>query len=157
MSFTGTGQINIRAKIDSAHGLVTPEADMTRKISSAFASDNTYFTADTDITTPGNAYDLSGSLEDDLGDTVIFKEIHLLHFKNDSTVASANNMIIGSATTHIPIFKNSAHAMTIKPQSSFTLMDDTGIPVTAGTADTLNIWGANGQAYELVIIGRRVG
>ncbi len=155
MSFTGSFREVIKAKIDSAHGLVTPTADMTRNTTSSYDSATTYFTADTTLTGASDSYDLAGSLTDDLGDVIVFKEVHLIHFKNQSAVASARNMIVGSALTHIPLFKASAHAMIVPPQCSFTVLNDTGIPVTAGTADTINIFGTSGDAYELVIIGRR--
>ncbi len=156
MSFVGSYKETITAKIDSAHGLVTPLANMTRNVNSNFSSATTYFTSSTTITGAGNEYDLSGSLTDDLGDTVIFKEVHCVHFRNTSTLDSGSNMTLGSATTHIPIFKTNTDSMTIKPQASFTILDDTGIAVTATTADTINIWGTTGDAYELVVIGRRI-
>ncbi len=156
MSFVGKYLERINCKIDSAHGLVTPEADMQRNVNSNFSSATTYFTSSTTITGAGDEYDLSGSLEDDLGDVVIFKEVHLVHFRNTSTLDSGSNMTLGSATTHIPLFKTSADSITIKPQASFTILDDTGIAVTATTADTINVWGTTGDAYELVIVGRRI-
>ena len=155
MSFQGKYQESITAKIDSAHGLVTPVANMTRSISSVYDSATTYFTASTTITGAGDEYDLAGALTDDLGDTVQFKEVHLVHFKNNSTAAAGNNMILGSASTHIPIFKTNTDSISMEPQASFTILDDTGIAVTGGSADTINIWGTAGDAYELVVVGRR--
>ncbi len=155
MSFEGTYSEGIRAKIDSAHGLVTPEAVLSRTLKSKFASANVFYTKQSTLVASAASFDLRGSLEDDLGDVMTLQKVYLLHFKNTSTVASGHSMILGSATTHIPLFKASAHAITLTPTRSFTVLADTGIAVTAGTADTINVFGATGDAYEIVVIGRR--
>ena len=155
MSFSGTYSENIRATIDSAHGLVTSEAPLTKAIKSSFASANAYFSKASALSSVTASFDFRGSLEDDLGDTITLQKVYLVHFKNASTVASGSSMVVGSATTHIPLFKASANAITVTPQRSFTILDDTGISVTAATADTINIFGTSGDDYELVVIGRR--
>ena len=156
MSFEGSLRINIAAKIDSAHGLVTPEANMAERVSATFDSANCYYTDSSDISGNGNSWDLVGSLEEDLGDTVQFAKVYAVYFKNDGTVASANNMLLGSATNHIPMFTNSADSIIIPPQASLTYEYPTGITVTATTADTLYVGGTAGMPYELAVIGRRI-
>ena len=151
MAFSGRYQREINLLKSSAHGLVTPVAQLQRQLRDTLTSATNYFTRQTSITASADSYDLRGSLEDELGDAVAFDKVHLIHFKNTSTVAAGADMIFGSAANTIPLFNATTAGMIIPPQASFTYHNEAGLSTTAGTGDLVYISGATGDGYELII------
>jgi hypothetical protein len=102
--------------------------------------------------------DLSGSLINALGQTLLFTKIRGLIVR--AAAANTNNVIVGGATSNAlaTFFGAATHTLTVRPGGLIALIapDTTGYAVTAGTGDLLRI--ANSGAgtsvsYELILLG----
>ncbi|WP_291295815.1 hypothetical protein [Elioraea sp.] len=102
--------------------------------------------------------DLAGVLLDAFGDTIALARVKVLIVR--ASAANTNNVIVGGAGSNgfVGPFGAAAHTASVRPGGmvAFACADATGWPVTAGTADLLQI--ANSGAgtsveYEVIIIG----
>lgn len=91
--------------------------------------------------------DLSGTLDDPLGDAITFDKVMLVFALNNGP----NSMTIGGAN-NIPML-GSGDVMNLAIGSYFQYIDETGITVTAGTGDLLTFAGTNGDTVDVVVIG----
>lgn len=137
--------VQISTNITSAHGLVTPGSSLNKRlVTSSFTSaTGTYQVSDT-IAGGVDTIDLKGSLEDDLGDAITFNKVNFLHYENTSATGTA---IVFDAA--FPIHS----AISLVGGAHCTIVDDTGILVTATTNDTITVTGTTGLTYNVVVIG----
>lgn len=141
---TKRSDIKINTTITSAHGNVTPTASLPISLRNDFDSaTGTYQISDT-ITGGSNALDLIGSLVDDLGDSLVFDKVHLIHVH--STSASSNAIVV---TTTFAGFV----AGNLPGGGHITWASETGTTLTGGSGDIINIVGDNGTPYDIVVIG----
>jgi hypothetical protein len=99
----------------------------------------------------GDSIDLVGSLVDDLGDTVQFKKVHLVHFRNAS---SGSSNVTFNPT--FPILGTSAQTIVLQPLGYATFTDESGVAITASSADKINITGTAGLDYDVIIAGLKL-
>ena len=134
--------------ITSAHGQVTPKADLPVLLTGSYDSATSVYQTTGTITGGADTIDLQGSLLDDLGDPVSFQKVHMVHYRNRSS--SGSNIVFRSA---FPILGDSADTITLAPQAYNTYIDETGIAVTAGSGDKIYITGTTGKTYDVIIVG----
>lgn len=101
--------------------------------------------------------DVAGVLTSGLGATVTMARIKLLWIA--AAAANTNTVVVTRpASNGVPIFSAASDAMALRPggQLLITAPDATGIAVTAGTGDLINVGnGSSGTSvtYSVVIIG----
>lgn len=101
--------------------------------------------------------DLSGSLTDFSGATILFADIQVVYLVADET--NANNIVLGGAASNQwqGPFDAVTDTVSVKPGGILCLGDPAGWPVTGGTGDQLKIANSgSGSAVTgtLVLIGR---
>jgi hypothetical protein len=101
-------------------------------------------------------HDLSGTLVDPLGGTVVFAKVYAIAIYAEST--NVNNVVLGGAAANAFLgpFADATDKVVITPKGSVLLLNPLGWTVTAGTGDLLRV--ANGGAgssvgYRLLVIG----
>ena len=101
--------------------------------------------------------DMSGTLEDAFGGSVIFSAIKAISIRNTSTDST---LIVGGATAAITsLFADTTDKLIVRPGGRvyFEAPDVDGYAVTAGSADDLKMeHGAEGSSdlvYEIIVIG----
>lgn len=101
-------------------------------------------------------HDLAGTLEDPLGQVVVFAKVYAIAVYAEST--NTNNVVLGGAAANAFVgpFGATAHTVAVGPGGSVLLINPAGWTVTAGTADLLKV--ANSGAgtsvgYRLTVIG----
>lgn len=105
-----------------------------------------------------DSHDLAGSMNDAFGNAITFTSITaILITANDSNV---DNIEVGGNANAFASFVGGATEIIKVPPGGMLLItapDATGFPVTAGTADVLDITNVDGAAvadYELLLVGR---
>lgn len=149
---------------DTLPGLTTPTEKINKAITNAFTNgtaDNqldTVFTIEVAAlaTTTTDSYDLSGTLEDGLGNVSVFAKVKIIMIKSlDANVGLLN--LDGTIANAFMAYQSIASKTIIQPDGSIVLIaPNTGYAVTAGTADILAIENpdaTNTAGYELTIIG----
>lgn len=101
-------------------------------------------------------HDLAGTLEDPLGQVVVFAKVYAIAIYAES--ANTNNVILGGAAANgfSGPFGDPTDTVVVRPGGSALLINPAGWSVTAGTGDLLKI--ANSAAgtsvsYRLTVIG----
>jgi hypothetical protein len=103
-----------------------------------------------------DSWDLSGSLTDSLGTTVVFTKMKLIYIF--AAAANVNNVVLGNDTNHVPIFGAVTHSVAVLPGNVLCLTNNSaaGWTVTAGTGDIIKITNSGaGTAvvYDIAILG----
>lgn len=103
-----------------------------------------------------DALDLAGSLVDAFGATITMARVKAIYIK--SAAANTTDLQLARpATNGVPLFAAASDAMVIKPSGALLWVapDATAVPVTAATADIINIVNAAGApaTYDIVIVG----
>ena len=133
--------------ITSAHGNVTPEAQLAINLTSSFDSATGIYQISDTITCGVDTIDLVGSLVDDLGDAVKFKKVHLLHY--NSTSASSNAMTFGDNF-------GMTSAISLAGGAYSTYINEAGQQITATSGDTITVTGTTGSPYDVVVVGLKL-
>lgn len=95
-----------------------------------------------------DSLDVAGGVTNRLNETKTFIEIKVLDIKaastntGDITVGGGSNALLAA----LPVMKPGAHF-------TFTWKDATGLAVTAGTGDLIQVAGTSGDKYEILIAG----
>lgn len=102
--------------------------------------------------------DLSGSLTDPLGASVVFAKVDAIILV--ASASNTNNVVIGAAASNqfVGPFGAATHTIAVRPGGEITLWaSGAGWSVTAGTADILrlaNSGAGSAVVFDLVILGR---
>lgn len=113
---------------------------------------------DTRTVTTGatDSLDVAGSLTDAFGATITMARVKALYIKSAST-NTTDLQLTRPASNGVPLFAATSDAIVIKPGGVFfwAAPDATAIPVTAATADLINIVNGAGASavYDIVIVG----
>lgn len=101
-------------------------------------------------------HDLAGTLEDPLGQTVVFAKVYAIALYAES--ANTNSVVLGGAAANAFTgpFADATDKINVAPGGSVLLINPAGWSVTAGTGDLLKV--ANSGAgtsvsYRLTVIG----
>lgn len=108
---------------------------------------------------PSTAEDLDlagGGLTDKFGAALTFARVKAIMIK--AAAANGGNIEFGGDANSVPIFGAAADFIRIPPGGVFvwTAPDATGVAVTAGTGDILQVNNANGGAsgtYDIIVVG----
>jgi hypothetical protein len=102
--------------------------------------------------------DLAGALSDAFGASIAGAELVLLYVKAHS--GNTNNVnVTRPASNGVPIFLAAGDGRAVKPGNFLLITDESGIGITAATADLINIansGGTTGVTYDILVIGRTV-
>ena len=104
------------------------------------------------MTTPA-VYDLAGGITNVFGQTITMVGVIAVFLKNSGAAA----MTMGNHANAVQLFFGATtHTAIVQPGQFLFVTNDnaTDWPVTAGTGDTLQIAGTNGDSYDLIVIGR---
>jgi len=152
---------------DTDPGLTSPSEKITTAITNAFSNGtgdeevDTVFTLKVDAlaTTTTDSHDLSGTLEDGLGNVAIFAKVKVIMLRASSGNAADINLD-GTIVNAFKSYQSIASKTIIQPDGSIVLIaPNAGYVVTAASADLLAIENPDGVAtagYELTIIGTSV-
>ena len=109
--------------------------------------------------TTADTFDLSGSLANDLGETIDFTKVRWLALRNDSTHTSCT-LSLGPGTTNgvSTVWAGTTPTNTIRPNGGVLFMyapDVTGYAVSAGSADTIRVYnnGTTTATYTIFLGG----
>jgi hypothetical protein len=105
-------------------------------------------------TATAESLDLAGSLSKALGGTLTLVGLKAILV----TAASANttNLTVGGGATTVPLFTATNDSITVRPGGAFLwVAPNTGVVVTATTADLLEISNAAGASatYSIMVVG----
>jgi hypothetical protein len=98
--------------------------------------------------------DMAGSLLDPLGATVVFATIKAIVIRSDS--ANTTNLTLFGDTNSVPVLGAAAHTIVVRPGGAFAwAAPQTGVTVTAGTGDIIQVANASGASaiYSIEVIG----
>ena len=150
MALTNEIAIKIYSLLTSTSGI----ADIQAKIESNIENDLTTDVCDVLYSVTGtisggsNDIDLSGTLEDPLGNAITFAEVMMVFIRNNGD----NAMTVGGSN-NIPLMANTSDLINLASDAYFCYIDQAGITVTAGTGDLITITGTNDDTYDIVVIG----
>jgi hypothetical protein len=102
--------------------------------------------------------DLAGSLADVFGATITMVEVVAIMILADA--GNTNNVVIGDATSPVPLFGGTNPTLAIKPGGMFMIVAPNAsgqFAVGAGSTDKLkvaNSGGTTGVTYSIVVVGR---
>lgn len=100
--------------------------------------------------------DLSGSLVDALGASVVLTKLKAIVIH--AAVGNTNNVKVGGGNTTVPIFGDVSDLISIKPGGTLVLTDPSagGITIANSSADLLTITnsaGTTGVTYDIILLG----
>jgi hypothetical protein len=98
--------------------------------------------------------DMAGSLTDPLGVAVTFATIKAVVIRSDA--ANTTNLTLFGDANSVPILGAAAHTIVLRPGGAFVwVAPQTGVTVTAGTGDIIQVANAAGASatYSIEIIG----
>lgn len=103
--------------------------------------------------------DLSGSLTDSLGQTVVFVEVTSIVLINKATVAGSDLLLGAGSNPMVNWVETGGDRVRVKAGGFMALgcRYDPGYAITAGTGDILRITNESGSAtveYDIIIVGR---
>ena len=150
MALSNTVTSQIQSTLTGTAGLATNTAKVSNSETNVLASATTLYSASLTIaaSTP-SSIDLSGALNDPLGDSAVFTSVMDLYIKN----TGAGSITFGG-TNSIPLTADETDLKTIAPGASIHIIDPTGITVTAGTGDLIILTpGATETTADLIVIG----
>lgn len=165
MPLTSTLLVDFAATLTKALDLVTGEAPLRTRVSTALASgtganqaDKIFSDQRTLTASSTEDLDLAGSLTDAFGDTITFARIKAILVIADA--GNANNVLVGGAAANqfINWVGDASDKVVVRPGGVFCLIapDATAYAVTAGTGDLLRIGNSGAGTsvtYKIVIIG----
>jgi hypothetical protein len=107
-------------------------------------------------TSSTQSYDLSGSLEDGIGQTSVFVEVKAILIS--ASAANSDNVVIdGGIANAFTDYQSATAELKCKPGGLIALCaPETGFTVTAGTGDILAIKNSSGAAtasYKIIVLG----
>jgi len=149
MSLTTSIQYNISSSLTSDRSVSTAIGTYSNSLKSAVSSADNIYTDASAVASGSTSYDFSGSLENAIGDPVIFGKINYIQLVNKSTTSAITAF---GASTDIPVLTSAGSVMTINAGGRFNMHYPSGLDVTATTADTITIRGT-GAVFELAVIG----
>lgn len=144
---------NVQTNYQSARSLMIAKSDHTDIFNTAVpTSANKLYSVKATMSGTSDVYDLYGTLDDPLGDTVRFAEVHVLNISNTATDSAGTLTILGGATD-IPILTSAAAYITVPWGSEFFWQNARGTAFTSAQAN-ITLRGTAGQAaYEMIVIG----
>jgi hypothetical protein len=138
---------DIVSKLTKTVGLSAVVSNISNKQTATLSTSDTVYTATRTIAGGVVSIDLSGTLDDPLGDAITFATVELVYIYNNGddpmTVGGANN---------IPML-GSGDVLNLVKDAYFQYVDPAGIAVTAGTGDLILVSGTNGDTFDIVVIG----
>lgn len=149
MSFSSQIVYDINATVSSARSVMTAAGAYKNTFNSNYASANNVFADVSAIASISTSYDLSGSLENAIGDPFIITEIQNIQIINKS-ISSALTVL--GAATDIPVLSSAGSVIPIGTSGRINLDYPRGLTVTATTADTITLRGT-GARFEIMVIG----
>lgn len=102
--------------------------------------------------------DLAGSLTDAFGATITMVEVVAILILADA--GNANNVVVGDATSPVPLFGGTNPTISIKPGGMFMIVAPNAsgqFAVGAGATDDLKIANSGGGTsvtYSIIVVGR---
>lgn len=96
--------------------------------------------------------DLAGSLEDALGNAIVFDKVMMLFIQNGNS--SGANPIIVSTANNIPILNGDTDSIVLAPGAAFLYVDENGIDVGAASSDLVSIAGTNDDTFDIIVFGK---
>lgn len=164
MSLSASMKLTVSASLSRALDLVTAQSPMVKSALLAFSdgaganqADRVFHDTRTIAASGNEDLDLAGSLTDVYGQTITFARI-----KGVIIIASSGNTnnvnVSRPASNGVPLFLAASDGLAVKPGGFFAWgsPDASGVAVTAGTGDLLNIansGGTTGVTYDVIIIG----
>lgn len=156
--------VTLSAELTGSHDLGTPTLPIKRAVdflwasgTGANANDRVFADQRTVNASSNDSLDLSGSLADGLGGTAVFAKVKGLYVYAAS--GNTNNVVITRpASNGLPIFSAAGDAFPLRPGAMFLWLspDLTGVAVTAGTGDLLDLTNSGAGTsvtYDIVILG----
>jgi|KBSSwiStaDraftv2_1062776.scaffolds.fasta_scaffold1293763_1 hypothetical protein len=131
---------------------LTPGTDATTKADLLFADTRTL------AASTNESLDLAGALSSALGATITAAELVLIYVKAHAANTNAVN-VTRPGSNGVPLFLAAGDGVAVKPGQFFLLQSLTGIAVTAGTGDLINIANAGAGTsvtYDILVVGRSV-
>ncbi|GAA1026832.1 hypothetical protein GCM10009557_05930 [Virgisporangium ochraceum] len=164
MALTSKISVSLVAALTGTADLTTPSAPLsltdTIRLASGTGSGQAdrIFSDTRTIAASGNEdLDLAGVLADALGATLTFARIKVLYVA--AAAGNTNNVVVSRpASNGVPIFSAASDAISVRPGGMllWACSDATGVAVTAGTGDLINIANSSSGSsvtYDVVIIG----
>lgn len=150
----------VTASLDSGSGAYTLDRDASITLAEGTANgeSNLAFRDTRTLTASATeTLDLSGTLENGLGQAQVFVEVTAI--KVSAAAGNTNNVVVGGGSNpFIGPFADTTDKLTLKPGASVLLVcDGAGWAVTAGTGDLIlvaNSAGSTSVTYTITIIGR---
>ena len=145
---TASFPVDIQASVSLANGTGANQADLL------WSDTRTVTASSTD------SLDLAGSLTNAFGATVTFARIKAVMVKAAS--GNTNNVnVTRPASNGVPLFLAASDGIPVKPGGAFIWVapDATGVAVTGGTGDLLDIVNSGAGTsvtYDIVIVGASV-
>lgn len=165
MALTATISAKINATQTSANDLGTPtfEADLAfaKRLTSGTGADQADLMFCDERTLAASAtedLDLAGALADAFGATLTMVEVVAILIT--ASAANTNNVIVGDATSPVPLFGGTNPTFSVKPGGVFLVVAPNAaglFTVGAGTTDDLKITNSSSGTsvtYKIMILGR---
>lgn len=150
MSFTGTYATNLSTNLSSARSLQTATGTYSVAINQTFDSATTVYTSAASVS-GSLVIDLSGTLEDAIGDPMTMSVVDFVRIKNATGRDSAQPLRALGGATDIPILSSALSFIQLAGQHTMDLTAP-GLAVTGGSADTITLEGTT--RFEIVVVGR---
>ena len=160
-------KVEARARLTSAGDLQSAESSLSwpRSVSYGYGAgldqvDLTYTKTRSIVASGVDNIDLSGTLEDILGNGVVFARVKALAIYADPANAAGHNAVVGGATANgwVGPFGTTAHTLAVEPGGmlAFATRTAAGWAVANGASDILRV--ANGGtvstiSYQIVLYG----
>ena len=153
MSFSSQIVYQLNATVSSGRSVMTASGAYANTFNSNYTSANNVY-ADSSAVLAASAtatavYDLSGSLENAIGDPFIINAIQNIQIINNSVTSSLTAF---GGVTDIGVLTDSAAAITVENGGRINLDYPRGLTVTSTTADTITLSGT-GARFEIMVIG----
>lgn len=163
---TANLRVNIRAKQTGTADLGTPQilVDLEKSMdftpgTAAVGEANILFSDERTLAASANEdLDLAGVLADALGATIAAAEVVAIYI--EAAAGNTNNVqVTRPAANGVPLFLAASDGLALGPGDFVLLTRRSGVGVTAGTGDLVNIANSGGGTsvvYKVVVIGRTV-
>lgn len=164
MALTATVSARINATQTATNDLSAASAALNKVLSQSFSDGagagavNVLWSDQRTLTASSNEdLDLSGALTNIYGASAVFARIKAILISAAS--GNTNNVNVSRpASNGVPLFLAASDGLPIRPGGVFLWMapDATGIAVTAGTGDLINIANSAGSTsvtYDIVVLG----
>lgn len=163
MPQTGEVSIRVTSKVTNSTDLASATANLDKTFSTPLTNgtglnqaNNSWSDRRSLATGANEDLDVSGSLTNALGVTVVFTKIKSITIQALST-NTTNITVTRPAANGVPFLAAAGDGFVLTPGGCFTLTNpsDAGIAVTAATGDLINIANSAGAtgSYDIVIVG----